>query len=706
MAIYNATVVTTLGDNLLAKIVAGEIQSDFTKIVTSSNQYPAGTDFKALTTLDGIEQTTFPNEISIIANDTVQVQGVFVNTGITTEYTVWNFGLYANDPDLGEILFSVTSSQDPADIMPPENETGAAIIADIIFQITNTTNITLVANPAGIATVDMLNNVKPGGWLLYENLAQLATTSDDIEFADLCSRMANKSIMRDYVASTTNTNLPRVNGKLTIVKFEDGNVAEITYRYAPAASTDVWGPEDREEMWIRHWRLTPMNGENLTPWWLLTDLDRVEALIDAASPDPASIMYLNLDQTVTGVKTFTTLPLLTNQPTTDNQAANKIYVDNAIAGNVPDLSGYVTLNTAQTISGVKTFTAAPVSNVAATTNTQLVRLQELNTQIATRAPTNHATAVETYGLGSAGNFGHVKLSDGISGSSTAAGGIAATPYAVSQCAKTAYSNTFTVGQTFAANVSFTGTSTTFNSNITQNSANTAYLPILTVNTVSGTYSSMSTAHYSPRVGLQSGASYIDFNASRGIEFGVSGNLNYRFLPTTGSIIVRCGIQPENLFDATYDIGAPTLRFKIVYASGGVVTSSDISKKKNISTIENATKWLRKTRPVEYEYTDIEGKRFGFIAQEQIDVFDKWGKKTENNQYNMIRKEKDETYGINYDEYVAILTQALKEQVDRADTLEAANLELKNKVEQLEARMSKIEQLLENGGLEYHGRQDH
>lgn len=64
-----------------------------------------------------------------------------------------------------------------------------------------------------------------------------------------------------------------------------------------------------------------------------------------------------------------------------------------------------------------------------------------------RAPTNHASTGTTYGIGTNNNYGHVKLSDSISGSAAAAsGGTAATPKAVSD-AKTAAINHVIVSAT-------------------------------------------------------------------------------------------------------------------------------------------------------------------------------------------------------------------------------------------------------------------
>lgn len=56
------------------------------------------------------------------------------------------------------------------------------------------------------------------------------------------------------------------------------------------------------------------------------------------------------------------------------------------------------------------------------------------------APVNHASPATTYGIGNSGNFGHVKLSDSTSSSSDASAGIAASPKAVKAAYDLANSN--------------------------------------------------------------------------------------------------------------------------------------------------------------------------------------------------------------------------------------------------------------------------
>ncbi|HED6211995.1 TPA: hypothetical protein R5X08_001162 [Campylobacter coli] len=72
------------------------------------------------------------------------------------------------------------------------------------------------------------------------------------------------------------------------------------------------------------------------------------------------------DETIAGIKTFSAPPVSATNPTANNQVANKSYVDTV--GN-----SKVSLNGNQTIAGVKTFNAAPVCSANPTEDAQLAR---------------------------------------------------------------------------------------------------------------------------------------------------------------------------------------------------------------------------------------------------------------------------------------------------------------------------------------------
>ena len=94
-------------------------------------------------------------------------------------------------------------------------------------------------------------------------------------------------------------------------------------------------------------------------------------------------------------------------------------------------------------------TAAPLMDgtAAVGTSAKYARENHVHPTDTSRAPVSHASTATTYGIGTNNNYGHVKLSDTISGSAAAtSGGTAATPKAVSD-AKTAAINHVIVSAT-------------------------------------------------------------------------------------------------------------------------------------------------------------------------------------------------------------------------------------------------------------------
>ena len=100
----------------------------------------------------------------------------------------------------------------------------------------------------------------------------------------------------------------------------------------------------------------------------VVDAAQLKAVSDAI-PSTTNMVDLSSAQTITGVKTFSALPESSVVPTTDNQLVNKKYVDDHA---VPTPADMMTTDTAQTVSAVKTFTSLPESSVAPTTANQLV----------------------------------------------------------------------------------------------------------------------------------------------------------------------------------------------------------------------------------------------------------------------------------------------------------------------------------------------
>lgn len=92
----------------------------------------------------------------------------------------------------------------------------------------------------------------------------------------------------------------------------------------------------------------------------IVDAAQLKAVSDAI-PSLTNVVDLSSAQTITGVKTFSSLPESSVVPTTANQLVNKQYVDDHAT---PTPTNMVTTDTAQTISGAKTFSAAIIGDLS------------------------------------------------------------------------------------------------------------------------------------------------------------------------------------------------------------------------------------------------------------------------------------------------------------------------------------------------------
>jgi hypothetical protein len=92
-----------------------------------------------------------------------------------------------------------------------------------------------------------------------------------------------------------------------------------------------------------------------------------KAYVDTKATDTA-VMHLTGDETAAGVKTFSSIPVLpASNPTTDNQAVRKGYVDAQVATKANDVD-VIKLTGNQTVTGIKTFNDSPIVPVPTSDN--------------------------------------------------------------------------------------------------------------------------------------------------------------------------------------------------------------------------------------------------------------------------------------------------------------------------------------------------
>lgn len=143
MADFNGVSLTRLGSNLLAKAQTGATLT-FTRIAVGDGLWSEGVSPEDLTALVA-EKITIPIQgHTVVGDGTSELRVVLTNTGLEAGFFIREIGVFASDPDLGEILYAVTSAGDRADFLPAAGGTVVEEVINILTVIGNATNVTAV----------------------------------------------------------------------------------------------------------------------------------------------------------------------------------------------------------------------------------------------------------------------------------------------------------------------------------------------------------------------------------------------------------------------------------------------------------------------------------------------------------------------------------------------------------------------------------
>lgn len=158
MSNWGKPVLTKQGLKLQAKVDAGS-RMQLTKCMLGSGTLSSGQSLENLTGLITPVQTLSIASISYSENNgACVITAVTDNSNVSTGYYLREFGIFARDPDDGEILYAVAQDANP-DYIPPSG-TPAVVSQEIsvALSFSNAANVTAQVNTSAIATVTYVNN--------------------------------------------------------------------------------------------------------------------------------------------------------------------------------------------------------------------------------------------------------------------------------------------------------------------------------------------------------------------------------------------------------------------------------------------------------------------------------------------------------------------------------------------------------------------
>ena len=185
MAEWSNATMTDVGADLQAKVNAGKTKLTFTKIKVGSGVN--ATNPLALTDVISSKWET-TNFVVKQEGKIVSVDTFITNTGIHEAFRMSEIGLFAQDPDKGEILYAYLTDPEP-DRMPAEG--GSVVVSQeltIGMVFSNTGNVSLTVNIGALVTHEQLteavkqhnDDTNAHGGLLQNLKTQLSTHNTDI----------------------------------------------------------------------------------------------------------------------------------------------------------------------------------------------------------------------------------------------------------------------------------------------------------------------------------------------------------------------------------------------------------------------------------------------------------------------------------------------------------------------------------------------
>ena len=141
MANFPKMVLTNKGVTLQAKVQGGA-QLTFTKMAIGDGQL-GGTPISGLNNLISLKANLALTGGKIVSSQTYQAEAFFDNTSISVGFWWREWGVFATDPDIGEILYCYCNAGDAGDYIAPSTDTRIEKYLYASMAIGNASNVTV-----------------------------------------------------------------------------------------------------------------------------------------------------------------------------------------------------------------------------------------------------------------------------------------------------------------------------------------------------------------------------------------------------------------------------------------------------------------------------------------------------------------------------------------------------------------------------------
>lgn len=160
MAAFPTMTLTNAGQALQTKVQAGATLT-FTRIALGDGQLN-GQPISPLTALISQKASVEVDSVRVVDNSTAQASGFFSNEDISTGFWWRETGLFAQDPDAGEILYGYTNAGDAGDYIPTVEDTRIEKYIFCSIAVANATTVDITI-PQSDTFIPMTQKGQAGG---------------------------------------------------------------------------------------------------------------------------------------------------------------------------------------------------------------------------------------------------------------------------------------------------------------------------------------------------------------------------------------------------------------------------------------------------------------------------------------------------------------------------------------------------------------
>lgn len=159
MSIFSQCALTRQAHNLITKAQAGKCTIQFTRAAVGDGVWSKSEDLQEATALKNICREYGFSDVQITADNAanIMLEVIIHNVGLTALFYVMEMGIYAMDPDLGEILYAILAANNKYIYLPAENGVGLSqIVERVNLEVSNASDVTVETTGALVSATDFL----------------------------------------------------------------------------------------------------------------------------------------------------------------------------------------------------------------------------------------------------------------------------------------------------------------------------------------------------------------------------------------------------------------------------------------------------------------------------------------------------------------------------------------------------------------------